>query len=177
MSISKKEYNAFSSKLIIVVTVLFLIGAQLPASAGEMNGEVGGNAIFGTRDVDIVVLGLVASVMDIVTIGVGAVSATGNLTYVARGKRATKSWLTLGYISGALNLAIGGIIMFSSKDDCDYFTLGAIQAGLGAAAFGITVWSHVLDDGTEQSLSLSPLVLPDNKGHAALGVGLKIAGW
>jgi len=53
----------------------------------------------------------------------------------------------------------------------------ACQAALGAAGLGFTIWTHSLDDGTEQSLSVAPFVMPDKEGGVAVGAGLKLVGW
>ena len=169
-----KMNKSVNSKVFALVLVILTVAVQLPAPKAHADGDMSFD--LGPDGVTLILFVLAA---ETVLVANGAISSIGNFTYVVRGKKAPAAWRVYGYVFGALNLAVGGLIMVQAKNDFDRgtFDFGACQAGLGAAGLGITIWTNVLDDGSEQSLSVAPFVMPDKEGGVAVGAGIKLAGW
>ncbi len=165
-----KVIKSSSMPKLFAVTLSFaLLATQLPSQKCSADG-------YGNAAVVVVVLTLVTEGPVLVN---GAISTIGNFSYAVRGRKSPSAWRTYGYVFGALNMAFGGLVMASEwhSRDPGFRNFGIFQAGLGAAGLGFTIWSSVLDDGTEQSLSVAPFVMPDKEGGVTVGAGIKLAGW
>jgi hypothetical protein len=167
-----RNRSGVSAKTLVgVVAITFLI-AQAPAKADDAAGgfEIPPEAA---------ALGLLLLLGEGYLLVGGTVVGMGNLVYASDGERATSGWRYQGYILGSLNVVIGGIMIGAAikNHDQDLGILGAVQAGVGMADLGFTIWSQVQEDGSRRSVSVSPLVIPDREGAPAMGVGVQLVGW
>jgi hypothetical protein len=114
----------------------------------------------------------------VIAIEIGAVVCTiGNLAYAIKGKRPGWTWLAGGYITAVLNIAVGLFICSeASSDDPEVMAIGLGFTAFGALDLGFTIWANT-QPRRSYRVSIAPMVIPDARGNAALGVGLQVVGW
>jgi hypothetical protein len=117
------------------------------------------------------------SIIEGACFGYGAVTTIGNLTYLPKGYRPPNGWLVHGYISSALNLAVGIVILAVDPKEDIWMELAVSNLALGGVNLGITLWASQQPEWSEPTLSLGPVVMSDIEGNPAAGVGLRLAAW
>lgn len=110
----------------------------------------------------------------------GTVTAVGNLAYIVDQERPTDGWRIANGTFGVLN-GIAGIVYLSAHNSWPNEE-DAIYIGLGHLAFcalgvGIGLWGASLPEDSSASLTLAPMIMPDARGNAAFGVGLRLVDW
>lgn len=110
--------------------------------------------------------------------------SVGNLIYAVEGERPSSVWIRGGYICGALSVlsGIGMLSLYAANPSGDQFDNVMIGVGIGQLAIGIigigfTIWATSRPDRRPYRITFAPMVMPDARGNAAPGVGLRVAGW
>ena len=65
----------------------------------------------------------------------------------------------------------------SKHESHDMLWIAIPHFALGALGIGVTIWGSQDPDQATPKVSLRPLVLADNQGQPAVGVGLGVVGW
>lgn len=147
--------------------VICLLLASYPALAGSPGAEVA-------------VVSTVGGILELYVIIAVPIYTFTNLSYALDGERPPRSWITFGLIGGGLCVAGGVAWMFIAENNNWNDTFVAIGAGhfvLGALDIGITIWASSQPEKPDQKLTLTPIVMPDARGNATFGVGLRLVDW
>ena len=125
-----------------------------------------------------------ALTLNMVSVGLGAVTAVGLGVDTMDGYRPGAIWSSAGWLSVALGLGSGlfAAAIAEQETNSDRKTLMTL-AGLAGLTAGATnfflVWtaSELPEEPGVSQARLSPFFVPDEQGRLACGLGLSVTGW
>jgi hypothetical protein len=104
-----------------------------------------------------------------------------NISDIAEGERPSSGVMVASWVNVGVNVLFGLITFYGlAKDRYDtpvYLGIGITSLAWGGINCGLTLWASAQPERKEQKLTLTPMIMPDSRGNAALGVGLRLVDW
>ena len=116
-----------------------------------------------------------------ISISVGGLVVTPmNIYYIAKEEKSTNANIG-GFIIGGFNVLTGVIWLRVGEEPNDnQLAIGISHIAFGTINMVLGLWAYIQADQIEQQkqgFSVGPIIIPDSRGNAAFGVGLRLVDW
>lgn len=129
-------------------------------------------------------LGPMVGIVSISLTAAGGVFAIGNLSYLPRDYRAPGVWRVGGFITGAVNMTLGALLLYgyyrepASERHAFSFGITWAQLTFGVVATGAAIWNSTKPPWSEEpEVAVAPVVMVDSRGGPAPGLVVSVVGW
>ncbi len=157
-----------------IVRTMIVVFALAFGATRDAKASGGWEALGGALG-DAVVAGLIIATVDLLVLAGGITTAIGNTVALVDKKR-RPGWATAGFITGGLNIAMGGLFTVLAAGDISkngtVFGLGLTQIVLGGTNILLGILNRKQLETSPPRLSLSPFVSPFGDQTRATGLAI-----
>jgi hypothetical protein len=114
----------------------------------------------------------------------GIVFAIANHIQIDSDKKPSTLWLAGGYTVGGVNAALGGfyvvgasLLTRNAPGIKSWLWLGVSHIVVGGTSIALAIWGGSMPDENYPSVNVVPMIIPDSRGNAAFGIGLRLVDW
>ena len=166
-----------AKRLVAAATVLSVLLTCTFANADSYADDMSGGILDGVGDFGTNVLIGLGVVVEISILSYSLYEGLNNAAYAGGGELPPVDVRVHGWITGALNLAIGvGMLAIDKGDTPAFLGLGIGHLVVGGMNVGFTAWSSSQPE-SKRRLTVNPVVMRDIEGNPAVGIGLNLVNW